>query len=590
MSLIPSELIDEIRQRVNLVDLVSEHVRLKKVGRNHVGLCPFHQEKTPSFSVSEEKQLYHCFGCGQGGSALTFVMNTQHLSFKDALDVLAQRAGVDLSRFLSQTAFFEKEKKIKEAIHKILKYAQEKYTQALMHPSMGERARLYLKNRKIDLDLAKQMKLGFAPPSWDQLSLVLQKDGFSLDDAHEAGLVQMKKNKQPYDVFRNRLMFPIFDQSDRVIAFGARTLENEEPKYLNSKETPVFIKRKTLYGFSQASAHIKSKDFSLVVEGYMDQIMLCQNGFFNTVATLGTALSVDHAMLLKRVSSNVCLVFDGDQAGQKAMIRSLEPLLMVGLNVKLVILPESLDPDEFLQKYGSIQFQKLVDQSPSALEFYIQEHYLKQSSLAKKSQAIETMRTWVANARGVAISEALLSEILRVSGMSRNAFEEKNEPLKNVHPLRTKTVLKPLLYKVDHLEQWVLVRIAAQVPQARSQLDECFESGYIDVIEREQWTNWKSHVLEGGVNRVELSSLFHQWENEDNRSTLLKAMMLDYDDLTTTWKKVWDDCLKKIQKNKIKELSQALAIAEDKGDDREVMALSHKMLELKNNLQKIKTI
>ncbi|HOW57138.1 MAG TPA: DNA primase, partial [Smithellaceae bacterium] len=334
--------IEEIKSRLDIVELVSEYLTLKKAGRNFVGSCPFHQEKTPSFTVNREKQIFYCFGCGEGGNAITFLMKIANMTFPEALKSLAEKTGVVLP---PRTASREGRGKdsLRESIVDLNRRAAQYYVRELYGPA-GREAREYLQKREITEETINNFRLGYAPENWRSLTDYLDGSGLSLKIAEQAGLVVAGKDGGYYDRFRGRLIFPIENIFGEVIAFGGRILAKGEPKYLNSPESPVYIKGKNLYGLVKAKEEIRKKGCALIVEGYFDLISLWNAGIGNVVATLGTALTRDHLDLLRRYTVDVVALFDPDEAGRKALDRSLDLFLAADMRARALILPGEDDP------------------------------------------------------------------------------------------------------------------------------------------------------------------------------------------------------------------------------------------------------
>ncbi len=359
---------DEIRRRVDIVDLVGSHATLKKSGRYYKGLCPFHQEKTPSFHVDPERGLYHCFGCGVGGDIFDFVMRTANMSFTEAAQDLARRAGVQIET--SPEA--EKRASEREQLLRALDGAREYFGTMLAGPQ-GERARQYLSQRGLSDEIVARFRLGYAPPGWDGLLTALVAKRYPVAVLEQAGLVTARSGGDGhFDMFRDRLMFPIFDLQDRVVAFGGRALADAEPKYLNSKETPAFAKGRLLYALSQARESIREQGEVLVVEGYMDAITCHQFGFTHAVASLGTALTADQVGLLRRFAPRVAFVYDSDRAGQTATERGLALCEEAELAARVAVLPAGADPDAFLKKHGAEAFGRLVSGALPMFEYNVE--------------------------------------------------------------------------------------------------------------------------------------------------------------------------------------------------------------------------
>ena len=362
--LIPQSFIDDLLDRVDIVDVVDTRVKLKRTGKNYSACCPFHQEKTPSFSVSPDKQFYYCFGCGASGNALGFVMDYERLSFPEAVEQLARIVGLEVPREVQSEAETKREQE-KKSIYSLLEKADQFYQHQLRHHPSKQMAVSYLKGRGLDGKTAKAYGVGFAPPGWDNLLKAL---GQNDDDKHlliQGGmLIHQEQDKKLYDRFRHRIMFPIRDLRGRVIGFGGRVLGDDKPKYLNSPETPVFHKSQELYGLYEARLAYRELPRLLVVEGYMDVVSLAQFGINYGVATLGTACGPDHLEKAFKHTSEVVFCFDGDKAGRTAALRALDASLEAmsdGRTVKFLFLPEGEDPDTLVRQTGPEKFERMID-------------------------------------------------------------------------------------------------------------------------------------------------------------------------------------------------------------------------------------
>lgn len=375
--LIPQGFIDDLLNRTDIVEVVGARVKLKKAGKNWMACCPFHNEKTPSFSVSPDKQFYYCFGCGAGGNALGFIMDHDNLEFPEAVEELAKKAGVDVPR--EESGGRRKPRQPTDSpLYPLLAAAAEYYRLALRNHPKRQAAVDYLKKRGLTGEIARDFGLGFAPPGWDNLGKHLSGDDLQQKAMLDAGLlVENAESGKRYDRFRDRVIFPIRDSRGRVIAFGGRVLGDDKPKYLNSPETPVFHKGQELYGLFEARKHNRDLDEILVVEGYMDVIALAQQGIRNAVATLGTATSEEHIKRLFRIVPSILFCFDGDQAGRSAAWRALEsalPVLKDGFRVRFLFLPEGEDPDTLVRAEGADAFQaRFVQQAQPLAEYFFQQ-------------------------------------------------------------------------------------------------------------------------------------------------------------------------------------------------------------------------
>lgn len=361
------ELVEEIRSKNDIVSIIGSYIRLQKKGSNHMGLCPFHNEKTPSFSVSATKQMYHCFGCGVGGNVFTFIMEYENYTFIDAMKFLAERAGVSLP----EQEFSEEAKRqsdIKSRLLEVNKQAAKYFYYQLISPR-GQVAYEYLVNRGLTEDTIKQFGLGYSNKYSDDLYKYLKGLGYEDGFLKLSGLVTIDEQRGGFDKFWNRVMFPIMDINHRVIAFGGRVMGEGEPKYLNSPETMLFDKSRNLYGLNFARSSRKSQ--FLICEGYMDVIALHQAGFTNAVAALGTAFTMFHANLLKRYTNEVLLTFDSDGAGIQAALRAIPILKEAGLSIKVINMKPYKDPDEFIKALGAEEFQKRINEARSSFFFEI---------------------------------------------------------------------------------------------------------------------------------------------------------------------------------------------------------------------------
>ncbi|HEX21132.1 MAG TPA: DNA primase, partial [Actinobacteria bacterium] len=385
--LIREDDLEQIKDRVNIIDIISEQVMLKKAGRAYKGLCPFHQEKTPSFSVDTSKQLWHCFGCGEGGDVISFVMKVDGLDFTEAVESLARRVGYAVHYTKTKSNNLG----IKQKIYEINAAAAGYFSKVLFSP-MGRETRDYLKSRGFGREIAETMWLGFAPDTWDGLKNYLLKKNFLEAEILKAGLTSQGSNGKSFDRFRGRLIFPIKDIQGRVVAFGARSLNGDNPKYLNSPETPVYRKGSVLYGLNLAKTAISSQSAAIIVEGYTDLLALKMSGIDNAVATCGTAFTLDHFKFISRFTDDIIFVFDGDAAGIAAAERGLELVSQIRLpgdntlkkllnsykiGVKVLVLPEELDPAEYVAKNGVENFRLLITNAKQFTDFYLERIMIK---------------------------------------------------------------------------------------------------------------------------------------------------------------------------------------------------------------------
>ena len=359
------EIIEEVRQNNDIVDIISQYVHLTRKGRNYFGLCPFHNEKSPSFSVSPDRQIFHCFGCGVGGNVYTFLMKIEGITFKEALEILAERANIQLPTLENSTNNSKEE--LKSKVYKVNEFTAEFYHQNLYKPT-AKIAQEYVKKRKLNQETLQAYKIGFSG-KFDELYKALKQQGFGEKEILESGLVNKNDNGTYIDRYRNRLMFPICDSRGKVIAFGGRVLDDSKPKYINSPENVVYSKGRHLFGLNVAKKDSAKR--IIIVEGYMDVISLHQRGVTNVVGALGTALTEQQGWLLRKNTEQVILGFDSDGAGQTAVARSMEILQKMGCDMRVLQIDGAKDPDEYIIKFGEGRFKIAVDNAISLVEFKV---------------------------------------------------------------------------------------------------------------------------------------------------------------------------------------------------------------------------
>lgn len=423
MPRIPETLIDQVRQSIDIVDVISEHVALTRRGKSFLGLCPFHDDASPSMNVSQDKQIYKCFACGAGGNAFTFLRDIEHISFIEAVRKLADRAGIAMpdprsDDRPSQESFDE----LYRANDLALKY----FHHMLMEHASGAIAREYLEGRGITRETIAAFSLGYALDRWDGFLQAATRRGFSPQVLERAGLASPRQGGSGfYDRFRNRVMFPILASTGRPVAFGARALSpDEQAKYLNSPETPIYNKSAILYGLWQGRDAIRNAGEALVVEGYMDLIALSQYGISNAVASSGTALTADHARLLRRYASRIVLVFDGDAAGTGAAVRGIGSLFEIGLDARVVSLPEGHDPDSFVRERGADAFRDLIASAAPAVDFLMNQLSRREdlTTIDGKTRAAHELADLIGRVKDRALRQFLIQDIAQKLRLDESAF------------------------------------------------------------------------------------------------------------------------------------------------------------------------
>ncbi|MBI4209288.1 MAG: DNA primase [Deltaproteobacteria bacterium] len=581
---IPSEKLDEVRSRVNLVEIVSDYVTLKRSGARHVGLCPFHQEKTPSFSVNEEKGVFYCFGCGVGGNAFSFLTQLKGLSFVAAVEELARRVGVQL-----QVAAPSTSQKEKERLYRVNLWASDFYRKALQGPD-GQTARDYLHQRGIREEAVEQFRLGYARSGWETLSAAAAAQGFSPPLLEAVGLViPRERGGGCYDRFRHRLMFPIVDPSGHVLAFGGRVLSSEDqPKYLNSPESLLFSKGRTFYGLHATQSAIAKQRYVIIVEGYLDLISLWQAGLPNVVATLGTALTPFHMEALRRYTDQIVLLFDGDAAGKRAAWRSLEPFLKASLFPKMVFLPDGEDPDQHVQKRGTPFLLEQISKAPFLLDVVMDEGFREAGQgIPDRARWLEGMLPILASIEDPLARGLYLQRVTDRTGLPLAVLEERLSRVRRTQNQSQPS--KPI--EVEGLP--VVERLAVQAMIRYPQW----------VLEKEM--GWVDHLVHSGLQKIARVFL------EQNRSSqnvdlagfmeklpdssiqgLFSRLILEEESMSEPeWKQAFEEAILKIRKRGMKEeqqrLSQRLQEAQRSGNDTLLRQLLETKVALKHKEQQL---
>jgi DNA primase len=577
------EKVSEIRDRSSILEVVSDYVTLKKAGKNHRGLCPFHSEKTPSFMVNEEKQIFHCFGCGEGGDVFTFLMKVGHYSFPQAVEELAKRYGVRLpSRELSQAQ--KKEMGKREALFQINQIASEYFHNLLTKGREGEGGRRYLSQRGISQEIILEHRLGTSTDRWDGLVRHLQEKKVSLELAWEVGLIFPKKREGWYDAFRGRILFPIFDVHQRVIAFGGRVIKEGEPKYLNSPESSIYHKGEALYGLQVAKRHVVEKDCVIIVEGYFDLLTLHQYGLKHSVATSGTALTTHHIRTLKRYTRNLITLFDADQAGVQATLRSLPLLLEEEMIGKMVALPKGEDPDGFLRKGNQEDFGKRVDNAIPLVDFFFERlmkaHDLKsidgKVKVAKEGMALlgripdRIRRDFYvkALAERLDVKESFLYEMLQSSPKESSRAEEefKKSSTDRIFPKSEEMVVRLMVHHPELIPALSEEGIFKEFESAALQK---IAEGLRDLYHRK--------------GRLDLPEALGQFE-EDLKGRLCELAFQESGLEGGSREKVLQDCIQKIREKRLKreksELLKRIKEAEKQQEEKRLVPLLKEHQEL----------
>lgn len=420
MGKIPEHILNEIQDRCDIVEIVSSYIPLRPAGRNFKALCPFHYEKTASFIVSPEKQIYHCFGCNSGGNVFSFIKEYEKIDFIEAVKMLAKKTGVKLPEYKRQK---NEDESLLGTIYSINDIAANYYSALLEQASAASDIRRYIDKRGLERDMVTKFRLGYADSSWRSLSDYLLKRGIKLDTVLKAGLVQKHKDMSFYDLFRNRLIFPICDVRGRVVGFGARVIDESSPKYINSPETLIYKKAQHLYGLNFAKSCIREKGFAIISEGYFDVITSHQYGINNMLSSLGTALTIEQIRLLRRHTHNVVMVYDADQAGEMATLRGLDLFLEEGMNVKVTTLSSGHDPDSFIRKFGPRGFAEAIKKAKTLFVYKLDllKEKFDSDEPESKAEIVRDMLTTIYKVRNAVVKAEYIKKLAEELSIKEDA-------------------------------------------------------------------------------------------------------------------------------------------------------------------------
>lgn len=595
------DIIEEVKSRCDIAHVISQYMSIKQSGSNFKGLCPFHGEKTPSFYISTSKQMYKCFGCGEGGDVIKFVMSMENLEFMDALKLLAKQCGVEVNTNMDEATKLKMEKVNKfQDIHR--EAARYYFSNLISSKNPGYN---YLRNRGLDDKTIKKFGLGYSLASWNSLKDYLLSKGYTNEELSECGLITYKEENKSYDKFRNRVMFPIFDYRGNVIGFGGRVLDDSMPKYLNSPDTLIFNKRFNLYGLNFARKEITDRTI-ILVEGYMDLISLYQYGIKNVVATLGTALTDQQGMLIKRYADTAIISYDSDDAGIKATLRAIDILTKLDVNVKVLSLKECKDPDEFIRKYGFEEFKKAMSSSINQVKFKIDNlkdrfNIEKDEDRVKFAKEASNIIKSIKSPVEIDYYTKYLSSLIDIStesikrevyGKSYNKYE--NNKFKKYINKEEKVIEKPKV--IEHGKKYVeenLIKIMLEDASLR-------KNALLKLDEDDFLSNDSKEILKFMIKNQELDKITIDKIKSLNISEEyikgLESISLDNLDLNNT--KNIDEIIKNIRKNSLNEkinmlLKEQINIEKNKDvkDAKEVeskiMEIALKIVELRRKLQRL---
>lgn len=567
---------EQIRQAANIIDIASQYTTLRKRGRKFVGLCPFHPEKAPSFTVDDEKQLYHCFGCGAGGDVFTLVMEKEDLSFPEALKYLAQKYNIPIpqSRKISREAL-----KLEEKLFKINEDALAFFKKNLFNTKEGQQALDYLKKRDISDDIIQKLKIGYAPDTWDSLLSFFKRKNIQPSLLEKSGLVLRREKKEGcYDRFRGRIIFPIFSLSGKVVGFGGRTVVNAEPKYLNSPDTPVYSKGNLLYGLNFCKESIREKGELILVEGYTDFVALYQAGITNIAAPLGTSLTSQQVSLASRFAPRIIISYDGDDAGKAAALRAISLCFEKGAQIRVLVLPKDLDPDSFLKKHGRDKYLNLMKKSTPGLEFLIDSMLqgadvkipeVKAKIVREVAKEIEKMPDYVVRSEylkkaseHLSVDEEALRSIIR-----QESSEEKREERDLFFPAEKR--LLQILIEAREIAPYVFAEM--KVEDFQGLKSEPIFSVFVDCFNKRKETNF--HELKQKITPSLASSLTEILQEKEQTSTVEEAM----------------DCLYTLRQfsleNRARKLKAEITRSERKGEKEKLSDFIKQLIETKKQLE-----
>lgn len=560
------KILEEIKSRLDIVDLISDYVELKKTGQNFKGLCPFHSEKTPSFVVSPEKQMYHCFGCGEGGNIFSFMMRHDNLTFPEAVKTLARRAGINLKERREDAPGGGIRYKLIELNKESLKIFQENLKRS-------KEALSYLEKRGIGSDAINLFSIGYSAKSWSYLYSQLKERGFDDSLMIQAGLVT-KGDKGIYDIFRGRIMFPIRNIQSEVIAFGGRVMDDSQPKYLNTPDTVIFKKGENLYGLDIAREEIRKKGFVIITEGYLDVITAHQKGFSNTIAPLGTALTEAHLLKLKRFTGKAILVFDGDDAGKAAARRSIPILLGQGFRISILLLPQGEDLDSFLRKNSPELFRDTLLKARSPLNFLFDHTVSDRTETAKEALRI------IAGVKDRLFREEMLRELSELSGFREMALRAELKMLsarKPDHYIKTGTQKGPskaagpiggLYCQKRYDEEVLLLSSAIAFPEKIKEiLDRVSLNDFRNTLVRDIFEKLRE---KGSIESAMVSM-------KDEEKTLVSRLTLEPGFDTSNVDRNIEDCIRAIKgriiEGSLKDVQERIRLAERSGQEDVLRAL-----------------
>ncbi|MFC1703961.1 DNA primase [Candidatus Omnitrophota bacterium] len=573
MPLVSDQVLNEIQERCDIAEVIASYIPLKRSGRNFKARCPFHHEKTPSFVVSPDKQIFHCFGCGAGGNVFGFLMRHEKMEFREAVQTLAEKVGITLEFNEAAT----QEAGVNQQLYKVNEQASIFYHQYLKSKEATS-VREYLSKRGLRVESIQKFKIGFAPNQWNALLNFLRSKDISIRLQEQAGLILSKQfSTEYYDRFRNRVIFPIFDTKSRVVGFGGRIMTDVLPKYINSPETPVYSKGRMLYGFNVSKDAIAKDDRAVIVEGYLDCIIPYQEGFNAIVASLGTALTVEQIRLIRRYTHNVVTIFDADKAGELATLRSLDLFIEEGMQVKVASLPAGFDPDSFVRKYGIEEFHKKVDEAINLFDYKLRVLTAAHNpqSIENKARIAGEMLTTIARFKNAVLQSEYVRKLADILSVKEESlfFELKK--------LETNTRSTPRTRQLEEKKSDTLCLQAVEKMIVRLMLVEskfitlARDNVHVSDFQDQHVKDIVNHLfdLEAQGEVVSPGRLMNRFADSPLAQTITELSVCE-DLQQSDTEKVWDDCIKRLKKEglklRCKKLQHQIKNAED-GRDEELL-------------------
>lgn len=561
---IPESVIDQVLERTDIVNVISRYVPLKKTGRNYKAPCPFHHEKTPSFVVSPDKQIYHCFGCGAGGNVFSFLMKHDNMQFPEAVEFLAEQAGVDMPR--------DSRTRERDAVSDVLYKTNEMACQFFQaHLARNKAAADYLGSRGIGADAIKKFKIGYAPDAWEGLLNFARSKGAGADILEKAGLAISNDRGGHYDRFRNRIMFPISDIKERVLGFGARVMDASLPKYINSPETPIYSKGRNLYGLNASKDAIKKAGHALVVEGYLDFLVPYQAGVQNIIATLGTALTIDQIKLVRRFANTVITVYDPDEAGESASLRSLDLFVSEGMNVYIAELPAGFDPDSYIRKYGADDFKRLVKSAKNIFDYKFEKlaSRFNAGTTHGKASIVAEMLPTIAKIENAVSKSELLKKLANKLSVDEDAVKAEMGKVRQDYSER-KVAMTPASLKKGAARAEIV--ILAVLLEGKNYAERAKHALSIDDIKSSAIRDIVNQILalHGENKEISPARLMNMMGANPEAAAMISeaASVLD---MLTDKDKALEDCMARIRSDAIKDrlqsLQQAITLAHSRNDE-----------------------